>query len=434
MAKKETLFAWGVCGLGALFYCYEYFLRVTPSVMMQELMTSFNITAAAVSNLAAFYYYAYTPMQLPVGVLMDRYGPRLLLTLACLACVLGTYFFASSHLGVAQTGRFLVGFGSAFAFVGVLKLATLWLPPHRFAMVAGITTSLGMLGGCFGDAVLAPIVAKTGWHEAIYYSVIVGAILAVFLWMFIPGSNRKPPHHDHPAMSYNQLLREMVVLIRNPQMWLVGLVGALLYLPLSAFAELWGVAYLQRTYNLSSSKAALFNLTIFLGWAVGGPLLGWISDHLKNRRRPIIVCALIATLVITLILYMPAFFQGHLGFLAFALFVFGVFTSVQVVVFAIARELNISGLAGTALAVTNMLVMIGGTLSQPLIGRFLQFISQKTEHNTQFVGLSHFSAHDFQYALVILPIGILLAAGVMFFIKETHAKPRAVIPTMDNAS
>ena len=123
---KSVVLPWVICGLGALFYCYEYLLRISPSVMMSDLMQAYHINATVFGNLAAFYYYAYTPMQLPVGILMDRYGPRRLLTFACLACALGSYLFAHAfHIELAQIGRFMVGFGSAFAFVGVLKLATI---------------------------------------------------------------------------------------------------------------------------------------------------------------------------------------------------------------------------------------------------------------------------------------------------------------------
>src|ERR1700722_8240175 len=162
---KLTVLPWLVCGLGALFYCYEYLLRIAPSVMTADLMQAYHINATALGNLVAFYYYAYTPMQLPVGVLMDRYGPRRLLTFACLACALGSYLFAHAfHIEFAQFGRFMVGFGSAFAFVGVLKLATIWLPPRRFAMVSGLTTSLGMIGGMVGDIYLTSLVNQVEWR------------------------------------------------------------------------------------------------------------------------------------------------------------------------------------------------------------------------------------------------------------------------------
>ncbi len=120
--------AFTMCVLAAVFYCYEYYLRVAPSVMGDELKLTFNLSEAAFGHLAACYYYAYTPMQIPVGMLLDRFGVRKILTIACLLCALGTYFFAATEIfSVAQISRFMIGFGSAFAYVGVLKISDVWL-------------------------------------------------------------------------------------------------------------------------------------------------------------------------------------------------------------------------------------------------------------------------------------------------------------------
>src|SRR6056297_3113727 len=143
-SKFIKLLPWFICSLGALFYAYEYFLRITPSVMTQELKAFYHIKDEALGSLSAYYYYIYTPMQLLVGLLMDRYGPRRLLTLATISCVVGSIMFASTHqLYVAELGRLFIGFGSAFAYVGVLKLGTIWLPKRHFGTFTGLATALG---------------------------------------------------------------------------------------------------------------------------------------------------------------------------------------------------------------------------------------------------------------------------------------------------
>lgn len=123
-SKAVGVVPWLICGLGALYYCYEYFLRISPSVMTHELMREYHLTGAQVGNLSAYYYHAYVPMQLLVGLLMDRFGPRRLLTFACLLCALGTYLFAGGYqYGIAELGRFLVGFGFAFCFCRGFKVS-----------------------------------------------------------------------------------------------------------------------------------------------------------------------------------------------------------------------------------------------------------------------------------------------------------------------
>ncbi len=275
LSSRSIAFAWLMCGLGALYYCYEYFLRIAPSVMMPELMQTYHLNGAQAGSLSAFYYHAYVPMQILVGLFMDKYGPRRLLTMACLLCALGTYFFASGHsLMLAQVGRFLVGFGSAFAFVGALKLATIWLPPNRFALVSGIILCLGMMGAMMGDILLRLMVDAVSWGVTLYMSALAGVVLAVILWLIIRDSNPaqySPPLH---AITFRGLLRGLWGAIRNPQIWLNGLVGFLLYISLSAFAELWGIPYLTQAHHLSSTHAASANSMIFLGWAVGGPFWG----------------------------------------------------------------------------------------------------------------------------------------------------------------
>ncbi len=414
--KRIDLFPWLVCGLGALFYCYEYFLRILPSVMTEDLLKMFNISGLAFGNLVAFYYYAYTPMQLPVGMMMDRLGPRKLLAFACLVCAIGTYLFAHHYLSTAQVGRFLVGFGSAFAFVGVLKLAAIWFPPSRFAFIAGMATSLGMIGAMTGDIILSKLVFALGSNVTLYISATVGLLLTVCLWYIIPESNGARISHEGntpTTQSYREFFQAVFKLCKNPQMWLVGVIGSLLYLSLSAFAEVWGIPYLIRTYGLSNSTAAVNISFIFLGWAIGSPLVGWVSDKIGNRRHPIIIGALLGALIFTLLIYFPFFSRHCLGILLFS---FGLCSSAQIIVFPIARELNVQGLAGTAIAVTNLLVMFGGALSEPLIGKALDVLT-----GTHVRGnLMAFSIESFQHALTIIPVAFVIAAVLALFVKETR--------------
>ncbi len=141
--KKIGIFAWLIIGLAMLFYLYDFFLQVSPGVMVQQLMKSFNLEAFQLGNLSAFYFYIYTIIQVPVGVLYDRFGVRWLMIGAVAVSTIGSFLFGlSMHIGLAQFSRFLMGLGSSFAFVGVLKIAATYLPANRIAIVTGITTTL----------------------------------------------------------------------------------------------------------------------------------------------------------------------------------------------------------------------------------------------------------------------------------------------------
>jgi len=421
MSKKRiSLFPYLVCGLGAFFYCYEYFLRILPSVMAEDLLKMFSISGMAFGNLVAFYYYAYTPMQLPVGMMMDRFGPRKLLAFASLACAIGTYLFSHHYLPTAQLGRFLVGFGSAFAFVGVLKLASLWFPPSRFALIAGIANSLGMIGGMVGDIVLAKLVVVVGFNATLYLAALVGIGLTVVMWWVIPETKVvkttamvSTAAADSSKLNYREFFQAVFALCRNPQMWLIGVIGNFLYLSLAGFAEIWGIPFLIRVYGFSNITAATTIAFVFLGWAVGGPFVGWISDKIGNRRHPIIGGALAGAAIFTLIICFPAVSNPYLKFL---LFMVGVCSSVQVIIFPIAREINVHALSGTAIAMTNLLVMMSGVLSQPLIGKGLDMLTGIHIRGD----LMTFSAKSFQHALMVVPVVFVLAAALAFFVKETR--------------
>lgn len=429
LSAEVLILPWIICFLAALFYCYEYLLRIAPSVMMQDLMQAYRINATVFGNLAAFYYYAYTPMQLPVGVLMDRYGPRNLLTFACLSCAIGSYLFAHAfHIGIAEIGRFLVGFGSAFAFVGVLKLATIWLPPQRFAMIAGLTTSLGMVGGMVGDIYLTALVNQIGWRATVSLSAVAGIVLAAVMYVIIRDNVNEVDsveacHPDEQAqrrrisepVDFRKVFVGALQIFKKPQIWLCGVVGCFLYLSLTAFAELWGIPYLKAVHGLSSQQAAISISMVFLGWTFGGPLTGWISDTIGNRLLPVLVGSIGGGLTITALLYLPFLPLFAINAL---LFLFGLFASAEVIVFAIARESCPAHLAASALAIVNMMIMLGGVLFQPLTGYFLDL--SWTGGMTD--GVRNYTISSYHIALLTLPIAFMLAALLAFFMRETHCR------------
>lgn len=422
--KRYMLVAWLICGLGAVFYSYEYFLRISPSVMEHALRNHFNLSATGFGLLSAFYYYAYVPMQLPVGVLMDRFGPRRLLTIACLICVVGTFMFADTvAFGIAAAGRFLVGLGSAFAFVGVLKLATIWLPEDKLGMVAGMATALGTIGAMIGDNLLGGMVTWIGWQQTVYFTAIFGIGLIFVLWFGLRDQKR----NEEPAGTIDSFKKNMIdlgIIVRNKQIWINGMYGCLVYLPTTVFAELWGIPYLQHAHALSHSAANLCNSVLFLGFTIGAPLMGYISDKLKRRKLPMVVGASGAAVVMMIILYAPGLDSTSLSIL---MFIMGLLYSVQSIVFAVGREVSPREAAGTAIAMTNMVVMIGAMFLQPLVGRLLDWSLTKRESAKAIQGITidkmqqPYTAQDYQFALSIIPLGIVIAVILTFFLRETHA-------------
>lgn len=412
---------WFICGIAALFYSYEYFLRIAPSTMSWELMKAYSIDAASLGNLAAFYYYAYTPMQLPVGILLDRYGPRRILTVACACCVVGTCFFAVAHsLVIAQLGRLLMGFGSAFAFIGVLKLATIWLPPERFGFVAGMTAMLGTAGAMIGDTALSYAVQTIGWRETLYGAIAVGALIIILISVFVRDHVHHTIHDRRKAKAtagVNWL--GIIAILKNRQMWIIGGMGCLIYLPTTVFGEMWGIPYLRDARHFSHMHAALAVSMLFLGFTCGSPTWGYLSDKFHTRRKPFIIGTLLALATTAVLIYIP-----HLSFALACglLFILGLSYSVQALVFALAHEHSPPRLAATGMAITNMFVMLGGLLLQPMVGVLLDLYEvDKPVGNT----IHHiYSNVAYSHALMIMPLGLIGCALLSLILKETGCKPQ----------
>lgn len=405
-----------MCALAAIFYCYEYYLRVAPSVMSAELKATFLLSDAAFGHLAAFYYYAYTPMQIPVGLLLDRFGPRRVLTLACLMCAFGTYLFASTQLiGIAQLGRFLVGFGSAFAYVGVLKISDVWLPKKYFALMAGIATALGMLGAISGAISMSVLVSKMGWQATLYYSVWAGLILAVVLWLVLRDRNSNEANTDSETSftpRVYEVLQGLLKMVKNREMWVNGIIGCLTFLPITAFAELWAVPFLE-TVGFSRGDAALGASMMFLGFAVGGPCWGLLSDNWKSRRLPLMLGSIIAAIFMLILILFPS--PSKLWMYSLLILI-SLAASAEILVFAVSNDQNPKEVCATAAAFTNMFTMIGGALLPPLIGKILDSAIELKE------GLPFYSSSDYTLALMAIPVGLVLAAILSFYLKESYQR------------
>jgi MFS family permease len=394
-----------IVGIGAAFYFYECILRVAPSVNSNEIINHFGLHAGNFSNLFAIYYYAYMPMQLLVGILVDRYGIHKLLTLASFFCTIGSYLFICSDLlWVAQIGRLLVGFGSSFAFVSVLKLASLWIEKEKISTVSGSIMSIGMIGASLGDMTVSTISKNFGWQYGQYFLIFIGVIITLAIHFKV----KEKSELQIREICFGQIFENFKELVKNKLIWINGLIGCLMWLPLAIFAEAWGVKYLQDVHGFSNMLATDAVSTIFWGWAIGGPVFGLLSDRVKNRTLILSVCSLITAgifLVITQITH-PSFF-----FTCCALFLFGFFNSTQVLVFSLCKIISSNKYAGSTLSFTNMLVMTSG-LIQPLTGLIIYYLIKNNHHI-----YSGYTNEVFLKAFLIIPISLLIAAVFSLYLK-----------------
>lgn len=417
-AKQQlTFLAWLIWGLAAGYFFCDYFARVSTGVMASDLIRSFNITAVGLGSLSAFFYYPYLAMQLPVGLIVDRFSIRYLLTTMTLITAIGCIIFGMARgIHIAQLGRFLIGFSAAFAFVSALKLATDWFPPHKLGLLAGLTQAAGMLGAAVGDAPVAYSVTQIGWRHTMLIMAIIFILLGLFIYLIV---------RDHPEAAKNKIDKEnrglsigasLKCILANPQTWLNALYAGMVYAPTAAFAELWGVTYLEHARHLTIHQAAMANGLIFIGWAAGGPVFGWISDKLK-KRKPLMYFSPTAGLIILAIL----FFTPNLSVatIYFLLFSYGITNTGVAIAYAVATEINPHPVIGASIAFTNMFSVIPGATLQIVIGKLIDIFAT----GTLVKGIPIYTTKQLLLPMLTLPICSILGIVLAYFIRETHCKP-----------
>lgn len=405
-----------VCAMAGLFYCYEYVLRILPGALQTELMEAFgHISAGTFGQISALYYFAYSPMQWPVGLLMDRYGPRRILTFACLCCALGSWMFAqTSILWLAGAGRFLVGFGSSFAFVGVLFLGHYWLPRRFFSLLVGLVTTFAMFSVMYGVVKITDLTDQVGLPTIQAFLIGMGLFLALLTVLIVRDAPQ--PHMAIHAQPFRLFLKEVWQVVSSRQIWIIGLIGACTYTALSVFGELWGKVYLQEAHHLTKFEAARAISAVFLGWAVGAPLVGYLSDHTGERVKPLLFSTFGALVTICIILYVPGL---SFWVVSLCLFLYGVFTSTEILVFVMGKEATDARLSGTVFATVNMIVMLGGVVLQPSVGYLLDWCASKAG---SVGGYYYYTVSDYQIALSVLPLSLVVVIVLLLSCRFSKVK------------
>ncbi len=413
--------AWTVWGLGAALYFIGFFQRVAPGIMTAELMGDFNLTAAAMGNLSAFYFYSYVAMQIPTGLLADGWGPRRLLTAGALVAGVGSLSFAlSDGMLWACTGRLLIGGSVAVAFVAMMKLSSHWMAPRHFALASGMALFLGIIGAVFAGMPLRLLVVAYDWRSVMLVSSIFPFVVAALIWIVVRDDPSERGYLsyapkvtvDTPRIGIISGLRQ-VLSYRNT--WLLFIAPGALAGSVLTFAGLWGVPFLTTHYGMSAPEAAAICSALLISWALGGPVFGSLSDRI-GRRKPLYVigCAAL-TLSWAAIIFVP---ELPVAALVVLLIVSGFSAGGIIIGFAYVKESVPTHLAGTAAGVCNMGVMLGPMLLQPAVGWMLD-----RQWQGSMVGEARiYELNAFRAGFSFILAWAILALICVIFSRETNCR------------
>ena len=398
-AASTAVIAWLIT---AVYYFHQYTLRSAPAVMMPQLSEAFGMTTAAVASLLGLFYWGYAPFGLVAGPAMDRLGPRKIVPIGAALVGIGALLFATGEPVLAGVGRFLQGVGGVFAFVGAVFIATTSFPASRAATLIGATQMFGMAGGSAGQFVVGPLIAAgTPW--SVFWSAMGVAALVISgaLLVLLPTATAA-----RPGNWLQDAGRAIAAVLLNPQSILCGLVAGLLFIPTTIFDMVWGVRYLEEAHGVDYGSAVLRSATVPLGWVIGCPLLGWMSDRI-GRRRPVIVGGgVVLGLSLAWILFgtpgvLPPYLLGLIA---------GIASGAAMLPYTVIKEANLPQYGGTATGALHFINFSMTALLGPIFGRRLMAAAE----SAQSVSLEHY-----QEAFAPMLLGVALAIGLTFLLKET---------------
>src|SRR5262245_26984573 len=401
----------------AVYYFYQYTLRSAPAVMMPQLSDAFGMSATAVASMVGLFYYGYSPFSLVAGAAMDRLGPRKVVPLGAATVGVGALLFASGSSQAANIGRLLQGAGGVFALVGAAYIATTNFPPSRAATLIGATQMFGMAGGSAGQFIVGPMIGSgMPWNTFWFGMGIGGLAISVILFLLLPKSKPADQRKDWLKSAGSAFFQ----VFRNPQSILCGMIAGLMFIPTTIFDMIWGVRYMQEARGVDYASAVLHSATVPLGWIIGCPLLGFVSDRLGRRKPVIIVSAVVLFFCLVWILYGRAdvFPPYSVGIVA------GLASGAAMLPYTVIKEANPPAVSGTATGVVNFLNFTFSALLGPVFAWLMSAVGRGNSAT-----LEHY-----QTTFEPLLYGVALSIVLTFLLKETGPAARRLAPVIASTS
>ena len=410
---------WMAFTLVGLAYMLSFFHRFAPATISGDLQTTFHASGAALGGLAATYFYVYTLMQIPTGILADTLGPRRVAAAGGLIAGTGSLLFGlADTLTVAAIGRLLVGLGVSVTFICLLKLNAVWFRDRHFATMTGAAILLGNMGSLLAAAPLTWVLAFVSWRSVFVAAGLLSLFIAALCWWLVldhpgkaglpslrelEGKTAHPPHHGHWRSG-------LMVVLKNratwPGLWVnMGLAGSLF-----AFGGLWAVPFLHDVYGMDRAAATQHTSLLLIGFAVGAFFVGTISDRL-GRRKPVMVAGALAYSLCWLPLLSGAPLGGYTGYALFL--AMGLCAPSFTLSWSCAKEVNPHALSGMATSVVNIGAFLGTAIMQPLVG----WAIDRSRSGTAAPGLA-----DYQAGIAILAAFSLMGFIATLYIRETYCR------------
>ncbi len=400
---KKSIIIWLV---GISFLLFQFFLQLSSGIIVGAIMHEQHFSAFTAGLLSSAFYYVYTSLQIPVGILFDSYNTRSLMYLNAALCALGCFIFALGHsLPLLFLGRLVIGAGSAFAFIGMSYLLRQHFPIKQYAFMIGLSETLGFTLTVFGMIGMGALMDHFSWRYFIAGAGILGLMISFLCWSFIP--NHKPVINKE-----HHYKKQLILILKNKLAWVNGLFVGLEFSVITVFGALWAVPFLQLKLHCDIEVAGTLTSMILLGAGLSCPIFGKLAIYFKKRKPLIHLSCLSTACLLLIVLYLPIHNTLLMGVL---LFFIGLCCGAYMLAYTIANELAPPESLSTCTGFTNTLAMLSAPLLQPFVGYLLDVFNEG----------SNYSLESYQEALLIIPIALVLASLLSQLLPEKRAEQSA---------
>jgi MFS family permease len=387
----------------SLFTCFQFCTQVIAGPMTSELMETYGLNAVTVSYAVSSFFYIYLAMQLPAGLMLDRYSNRFVLSVTCLICALGCILMGKAdNIYAFVLARMLCGFGAAFGFIGAMRVLRNYFSLKYIALLIGFTEMLGFFVTALCENLVSYFLPIIGFKQVFIYLGMIGLGVAGSIYIVMHGKFA-PDYQLAPAVKNNNLWLDLSELLKNKQIWILGVISFSFFSLVTAFAALWGVPALVNIHKMSLSQGAQIISIIFIGIAIGGPIIGYIGSKITNYNQFMYWCGVICA---SLMLVFTVCDNLSYMSLSIILFFCSLVSCCYLLCFTIANTITPSRLSGSSMGLLNMITMVSALLMQPLMGYLISFNGAVDFIN----GAPIYEQAGYQRACIILIMAFLLAS------------------------
>jgi sugar phosphate permease len=355
-------------------YLLSQFYRVSNAVIAPNLMRDLRLNAETLGILGGAFFYSFALLQIPMGPLLDRVGPRMVVSYSVLVGALGAFLFGmGGSFTTVLIGRILIGAGMASVLVGAMKVFVLYFPPEKFATLLGTIVGIGTLGNIFATSPLAYFSSVVGWRMTFILAGAVTTLLAFLSFLILGGEGKGEEEHP-PDPSVKQeigIFQQIGMILKSLSFWQIGFVGFFRYGTFVGLQGLWLGPYLMEIKGYSPVQTGNMLILAAVGSIIGGPVAGRLSDQISHSRKGVtwvglsLYCASLFPLTGLLEIQNPVW----LGIVFFSI---GFFTSFGLLVFSHAKDLFPVSISGTVTTFVNFFTMAGGAIFMPLLGKVIE--------------------------------------------------------------